>query len=79
MRVGDDAALHRAATQAGLSLADIDEFVAAVEEERDPDGPRTVRFLSRVRSGAVALAGGMTSEVAAGLLVEAIGQFLGLS
>lgn len=79
VQIGDRGSLRRAATEAGLAAVDADEFVAAVEEERDAQGPRTSSVLHRVRSGAIAVSTSIGGGAAGDLLAAAVSQFLGLS
>lgn len=79
VQVGDRDALRQAATEAGLTDDDAEEFVAAVEEERDPEGPRTRSVLDRVRSGAITAGASIGAGAAGDLLAAAVSQFLGLS
>lgn len=76
---GDLPAFKHEIEDIGLALEDVNEFVAAVQEERSVDSPRVRGFLERVRSGAVHLGGSVSSDVAAGVLIELGKGFLGLS
>lgn len=75
---GDLPSLREAAIGTGLSAADADEFVAAVKSDGTPDGSAVQRFIDRVRTGAVTLAGGIATGVAADALIELAKAYLGL-
>lgn len=77
VKAGDAAGLIAAAQAAGLELSDAEEYVAAVKADGRTDGPRTSRFLERVRSGGITLAGNVTANIAAQQLIAAAAQFLG--
>ncbi|MCZ0709686.1 hypothetical protein OYT00_06735 [Microbacterium paraoxydans] len=75
---GDLDALQREAESSGLSAEDATKFVAAVTSEKSLEGTRTKRFIDNVRSGAIALSGGIASDVAASGLIEIASSFLGV-
>ncbi len=69
--MGDAEALRREAEALGLSGADAEEFTQILIEEESVDTPPKVRrFLDRVRTGAVAAAAGVGTDLAAGSLLE---------
>lgn len=74
---GDTAGLLAAARALGLSAEDAEAFRSALEADGRSDGERTTRFVSRVRSGAIALGGNITANLAASGLLELGAQFLG--
>lgn len=78
VNVGDEGALRTRLEELLVSEQDREEFVAAVQEERSLEGARTSGFLSRVRSGAIQLAAGLTTDVAAEILVSLGQSFLGM-
>jgi hypothetical protein len=79
IEVGDLHGLQQAAEEAGLTAEDAAEFAQAVQADGDVSGPRTTRFLQKLRSGALNFAGGLTSDVVAGSLIEAGKMYLGIS
>jgi hypothetical protein len=78
VNVGDEAGLRARLEELGIPADERDEFVAAVQEDGTPEGPRTTRFLDRVRSGAILLGTGLATDVAAEALVAAARGFLGI-
>ncbi|WP_400994815.1 hypothetical protein [Agromyces sp. GXQ0307] len=76
---GDEASLRREVGELGLSAHDIDDFILALRRDGRVDGPVTTGFLDRVRTGAIAIAGSVSSDVIAGALIELGKGFLGLS
>ncbi len=78
VRKGDPESLRVAAEALGLSAETAREFVDAVESDGGVDGDRTSRFLERVRSGAIVVAGSVASDVVAGSLIELGKAFLGI-
>ena len=79
VHVGDTASFLARLDELGLVESDRDEFVAAVTEDESVDGQQTSGFLARVRSGAVRLAEGMATDVAADLLIAAGRAYLGIN
>jgi len=77
VHIGDSDSLLAAAQELGLSEHDAAEFAEAVRADGSPGGPRTTRFLERVRRGAITLAGDTAADVAASGLIEAARAFLG--
>lgn len=67
----------RQVTQLGLSAGDAEEFVEIVASEQSVESERTRGFLSKVRTGAVALGLSISSEVISGSLIEIGKLFLG--
>ncbi|WP_460004288.1 AbiTii domain-containing protein [Microbacterium xylanilyticum] len=78
VNMGDAEALRREAEALGLSGADAEEFTQILIEEESVDTPKVRRFLDRVRTGAVAAAAGVGTDLAAGSLLELGKGFLGL-
>jgi hypothetical protein len=76
VRVGDDDDLRQGAEELGLDAEAVQEFMTLVHEERDPDGPRLRGFLTRVRDGAVALSGAVTTDVVATSLIDLVKAYL---
>lgn len=77
VRKGDAEALLQAARALGLSADDAIQFRDAVIADNGTVGESTQNFVTRVRSGAVSLAGNVLANVAATGLLEAAGQFVG--
>ncbi|MEV7610846.1 hypothetical protein AB0N61_15280 [Microbacterium sp. NPDC089320] len=75
---GDDESLRREVEALGLSSDHAQQFVAAVSEEKSMDKPKVKRFLEQVRTGSIAVAGGVAAEAVAGSLIELAKAFLGL-
>lgn len=75
---GDADALRHEARALGLPEEAVEEFVQVVDEENALDKPKVRAFLERVRTGAITLAGSVSSDVVAGSLVELGKGFLGL-
>lgn len=75
---GDSESLRREVEALGLSSDDAEQFVAAVSEEKSVDKPKVKRFMEKVRTGSIAVAGGVATEAAAGSLIELAKAFLGL-
>jgi len=78
LNAGDASSLLARLTELGLTEPERDEFVIAITEDNSIDGPHTGGFLARVRSGAVRLAEGFTTDVAAELLIAAGRAYLGI-
>ena len=76
--IGDETALIAKLAELGLGESDRDEFVSALRDD-GIDGPRATNFLARIRSGAISLAAGLTTDVAAEVLVSLGRAFLGLT
>lgn len=77
---GDAAGLQQAIRAAGITDPEELGHVAQATSLPEAERPAALaRFLARVRSGAVALSVGVTTEVAADQIHIAIQQFLGLS
>lgn len=76
--VGDASSLLGRLSELGLSETERDEFVVAITEDNSTEGPRTAGFLARVRSGAVRLAEGFSTDVAAEVLIAAGRAYLGI-
>ncbi|WP_435094893.1 hypothetical protein [Clavibacter michiganensis] len=74
--MGDDDDLRQGAKDLGLDADAVEEFITLVQEERDPDGPRLRGFLTRVRDGAVALSGAVTTDVVATSLIALVEGYL---
>lgn len=78
VQVGDVASLAKAATGLGLDQQQVAEYVATVLEAReDPEQTKLQKFAGGVRGGAIALAGGIASNVAADQLLAWARTFLG--
>jgi len=78
VNAGDYSSLLARLSEIGLTEPEQDEFVVAITEDKSTEGPRTTGFLTRVRSGAVRLAEGFTTDVAAELLIAAGRAYLGI-
>lgn len=76
--VGDEAALLLRLEELGLAGEHRQEFIDAIKEDSAVDGPRTTGFLDRVRSGAIMLGAGLTTDLAAEVLVTLGKMFLGI-
>ncbi|MFJ8895203.1 hypothetical protein ACIRCZ_11485 [Leifsonia sp. NPDC102414] len=75
---GDEAALRAEAAALGLPPERVDEFVAALRDERSVDGPRTSGLIARVGAGAINLSGNIAANLAATGLIALGRAFLGL-
>ncbi|ALV47217.1 hypothetical protein MB46_18675 [Arthrobacter alpinus] len=73
----DMASLVVAAKKLGLSDDAAEEFREAVLADGEPGGTRTQKILERVRSGTLALAGGITTDLAVSGLLEAANGYFG--
>lgn len=75
---GDVDSLVRAAVELGLRSDAVADLKAAVESDGPKPGKATSAFISRIREGAYALAGGVSSNLAADGLIQAVGSFYGI-
>ncbi|ASN38866.1 hypothetical protein CGQ24_07475 [Arthrobacter sp. 7749] len=73
----DVASLIAAAKELGLSDAAASEFKEAVLADGKPGGTRAQNIIERVSTGALALAGSITADVAASGLIEAVNAYFG--
>ena len=76
--VGDEGALLQRLQELGMAEEHRQEFLDAVKADGSLTGARTTGFLDRVRSGAIMLGAGLTTDVAAEVLVTLGKLFLGL-
>lgn len=77
VRNGDLAGLVAAAQRVGLGGDDARAFGEAVQADGVPAGPRATRFIDRLRSGAISLAGNVAADAVARGLLELAGAFFG--
>jgi hypothetical protein len=76
---GDIDSLTRAAVELGLRTEAVDDLRAAVVADGSQLGDATSNFISKLRAGGYALASGVSSNLAAEALLQALGVFFGLS
>ena len=74
---GDVEAFREAVAHVLAEVADVAHFVAAVEQERSHAGEGVQSFLDQVRKGAIKVAGGVGTNVAASMLMKLAKGFLG--
>lgn len=78
VHIGDVASLTRAALALGVTGDDLTDYVdAALAARDDPDQSKLRRFAEKVRTGAVALAAGVGTNLAAEQLLSWAAAFLG--
>ncbi|WP_248761345.1 hypothetical protein [Pseudarthrobacter sp. SSS035] len=75
---GDIDSLIKAAVELGLQTEAVEDLRAAVTADGSKPGDETRGFISRLRMGGYALAGGVSSNLAADGLVQAVGAFFDL-
>jgi hypothetical protein len=73
----DVASLIAAARELGLSAAGAEDFKEAVLADGEPGGTRIQKIVERVRTGALALTGSITADLAANGLLEAANGYFG--
>lgn len=76
---GDIDSLIKAAVELGLQAEAVEDLRTAVMADGSQPGDTTTNFISRLRTGGYALASGVSSNLAADGLVQAVGAFFGLS
>lgn len=77
VKKGDVQGLLDSARALGLGDADANQFHQAIEADSGQVGENTKSFITRVRSGAISLAGNIGANVAASGLLELATQFAG--
>lgn len=78
VQVGDIASLSNAARALGLEDDDLSEYVdATLAARHDPERSKLQAFTKKVRAGAIAFSGGISTNVAADQLLEWAMTFLG--
>ncbi|MDQ0867411.1 AbiTii domain-containing protein [Arthrobacter globiformis] len=75
---GDIDSLVRAAIELGLKPEAVEDLQAAVLADGPRPGDQTSKFLSQLRTGGYALASGVSSNLAAEGILQAVGAFFGV-
>lgn len=75
---GDTDSLVRAAAEIGLQPEAVEDLRAAVTADGTQPADKTKDFMAKLRAGGYALAGGVTSNLAAEGIVQAVGAFFGM-
>lgn len=75
---GDMESLTKAALALGLHQDAIEDLQSAIEADGKVPGERTSNFMSKLRAGGYALAGGVSANLAAEGVLKAIAAFFGL-
>jgi hypothetical protein len=78
VKKGDLESLVRAAVQFGLQPEAVEDLRVAVTADGPQPADRTSNFIARVRAGGYALAGGVSSNIAADGIMQAVGAFFGV-